>query len=76
LFDYLEGQIGTGDWLIGRSFSVADIGVATQFAQARLAGVSPDTKRWPKLVAYVDRALARPSFADAVGKAKAMLGLK
>jgi glutathione S-transferase len=76
LFDYLEGQLGTDDWLVGRSFSVADIGIATQFAQARLAGVSPDAKRWPKLVAYVERALARPSFADAVGKAKAMLGLK
>jgi glutathione S-transferase len=76
LFDYLEGQLGTGDWLVGRSFSVADIGIATQFAQARLAGVSPDAKRWPKLAAYVERALARPSFTDAVGKAKAMLGLK
>src|SRR5215471_1393447 len=76
LFDYLEGQLGTGDWLVGRSFSVADIGVATQFAQAGLAGVSPDSKRWPKLTAYVDRTLARPSFADAVGKAKAMMGLK
>lgn len=76
LFDYLEAQLGTGDWLVGRSFSVADIGVATQFAQARLAGVSSDAKRWPKLAAYVERALARPSFKDAVGKAKAMLGLK
>jgi len=75
LCDYLEGQL-TGDWLMGRSFSVADIGVATQFAQASFAGVSPDAKRWPKLAAYVDRVLARPSFADAVSKAKAMLGLK
>src|SRR6202007_2909427 len=76
LFDYLEGQLGTGDWLVGRSFSVADIGVATQFAQASLARVSPDAKRWPKLAAYIDRALSRASFADAIGKAKAMLGLK
>jgi glutathione S-transferase len=76
LFDYLESQLGNADWLVGRSFSVADIGVATQFAQAAFAGVSPDAKRWPKLAAYVNRALARPSFADAIGKAKAMLGLK
>jgi glutathione S-transferase len=39
-------------------------------------GVLPDAKRWPKLATYVDRALARPSFADAIAKAKAMLGLK
>jgi glutathione S-transferase len=76
LFDYLEGQLGTGDWLVGRDFSIADIGVATQFAQASFAGVSPDPNRWPKLAAYIGRALARPSFADAIGKAKAMLGLK
>ena len=76
LFDYLEGQIGTSDWLVGSSFSVADIGVATQFAQASFAGVSPDARRWPKLAAYVGRALSRPSFSDAIGKAKAMLGMK
>ena len=75
LFDYLESQLGKGDWLVGPSFSVADIGIATQFAQASLAGVSLDAKRWPKLAAYIGRALARPSFADAIGKAKAMLGM-
>jgi len=76
LLDYLETQLGNGDWLVGRSFSIADVGVATQFAQASLCGVSPDAKRWPKLASYVDRALARPSFAEAIAKAKAMLGLK
>ena len=76
LFDYLEGQLGTGDWLVGRSFSVADIGVATHFAQASFAGVSPDAKRWPKLAAYIGRVLARPSFAEAIAKGKAMLGMK
>jgi glutathione S-transferase len=76
LFDYLESQIGNGEWLVGRNFSVGDIGVATQFAQGRLCGVSPDAKRWPKLSAYIDRALSRPSFAEAIGKAKAMLGIK
>jgi glutathione S-transferase len=74
LFDYLESQIATGDWLVGGRFSVADIGVGTQFAQASFVGLSPDAKRWPKLAAYVGRTLARPSFADAIRKAKAMLG--
>ena len=76
LFDYLESQLGGGDWLVGRGFSIADIGVATQFAQGTLCGLSPDAKRWPKLAAYVNRALARPSFAEAIAKGKAMLGLK
>ena len=76
LLDYLESQLGHGDWLVGSSFSIADVGVATQFAQASLCGVSPEAKRHPKLTAYVNRALARASFADAIAKAKAMLGLK
>jgi glutathione S-transferase len=76
MFDYLESQLGTGDWLVGRSFSIGDIGVGTMFAQASLCGVAPDAKRWPKLSAYVSRVLSRPSFADAIGKAKAMLGMK
>jgi glutathione S-transferase len=74
LFDYLESQLGSGDWLVGGQFSVADIGVGTQFAQASFVGLSPDAKRWPKLAAYVGRTLSRPSFANAIGKAKAMLG--
>jgi glutathione S-transferase len=76
LLDYLENQLGNGDWLMGRNFSIADIGVGAQFAQASLCGLSPDAKRHPKLKAYVDRALARASFADAITKAKAMLGFK
>ena len=76
LLDYLESQLGNGDWLVRGNFSIADIGIGTQFAQASLCDVLPDAKRWPKLAAYVNRALARSSFADAIAKAKAMLGLK
>lgn len=75
LMEYLESQLGSGDWLVGCNFSIADIGVGTQFAQASFCGLSPDPKRWPKLAAYVDRTLARASFADAIGKGKAMLGM-
>jgi glutathione S-transferase len=75
LFDYLESQLGSGDWLVGKSFSIADIGVATQLTQLSLAGEPPDAKRWPKLTAYFERTVARPSFKDAISKSKAMLGL-
>jgi glutathione S-transferase len=67
--------MGTGGWLVGRNFSVADIGVATHSRRHDFA-VSPDSNRYPKLNAYIDRALARASFADAIAKGKAMLGLK
>jgi glutathione S-transferase len=61
LFDYLESQIN-GDFLVGRTLSIGDIGICTQFVNLRHAGVRPDATRWPKLAAYVDRIHARPSF--------------
>jgi glutathione S-transferase len=62
MFDYLEAEIGNNDFLVGRTLSIADIGVGTQFVNLRHVGVTPDAKRWPKLAAYVDRLHARPSF--------------
>jgi len=75
MYDYLESQLGSGDWLVGGRFSIADIGIATQLGLPRLAGFPLDAKRWPKLSAYFERVLARPSFKDAVDKSRAMFGL-
>src|SRR5215475_9574875 len=62
MFDYLEGELGQGDYLVGRTLSIGDIGVATQFVQLRHCGLPVDRKRWPKLAAYIERMHARPSF--------------
>lgn len=59
--DYLEGQI-SGEFLVGGAFSIADIGVVTQFVNLAHAGVAVDAARWPKLAVYVERGFARPSF--------------
>jgi glutathione S-transferase len=74
LLDYLEGQI-SGDWLVGRSFSIADIGIATQFVNLHQAGYRADAKRWPKVAAYVERVHARPSFAKLIAEDNAFLGV-
>ena len=60
--DYLESQLVGGEFLVGKAFSIGDIGVLTQFVNLAHAGVEPDAKRWPKLAAYVQRGHARPSF--------------
>ncbi|WP_026596846.1 glutathione S-transferase family protein [Methylobacterium sp. 77] len=65
LFDYLESQI-TGPYLVGDAFSIADISVVTVFHNLRLAKETVDAGRWPKLAAYVDATLNRPSFVTAV----------
>jgi glutathione S-transferase len=66
MFEYLEGQLGNGEFLVGRTLSIADIGVGTQFVNLRYVGVTPDAKRFPKLAAYVKRLHDRPSFKSLI----------
>jgi glutathione S-transferase len=73
LFDYLESQL-SGDWLAGSQFSIADIAIGTQFVNLRLAGVSVDAARWPKLARYVARVHERPSFRKLIDEDRAALG--
>src|SRR3981189_2413734 len=49
LFDSLEQEVAGKQFLVGSRFTVADIGVATQFVKFKLAGCSVDVKRWPQL---------------------------
>jgi len=74
MFDYLEGEIAGKEWLVGNRFSIADIGVATQFVNLNLAGYSVDAKRWPKLTAYLGKVHGRPSFKAVIDKEKAAFG--
>lgn len=71
LLDYLESQLG-GDFFVGNSLTIGDIGVATQFVNLKHAGVGVDAKRWPKLAAFVQRMHARPSFAPLIAEETAM----
>jgi glutathione S-transferase len=64
LFDWLEIQIGNREFLIGESFGIADISVATHFGNMRHAGGKPDPAKWPKLAEYIRRILDRSSFAE------------
>jgi glutathione S-transferase len=59
--DWAESQVASG--VLGGALSIADIAVAAQLANFRLAGEKVDAARWPKLAAFADRTLARPSFA-------------
>jgi DNA-directed RNA polymerase beta' subunit len=68
LFDYLEQEVGDQQFLVANRFTIADIGIATQFVNFKLAGCSVDTKRWPRLAAYVERIHNRPSFKAVIEK--------
>jgi glutathione S-transferase len=60
--DYLEGVLPEASWLFGE-FGLADIAIATFFRNAAYAGFEPDADRWPRVAAFVQRALAQDAFA-------------
>ena len=66
LLDYLEGVIPASGWLVEDRLTLADISVASPFANFRHLDVAIDPARHPKLLAYVEKVLARPSFAPMI----------
>jgi glutathione S-transferase len=62
--DVLETALGKSDWLVGNSFSVADLNVAGALYRA----LSIDISRWPHVDAWLKRCWERP----AAKKARAM----
>jgi glutathione S-transferase len=74
ILDYLESVMPNGDgYLVGDTLSLADISVASPFANFQHLGVEMDDDRHPRTKAYVARILARPSFAPLVAKEAAFL---
>ena len=62
VFDWLEGQLGDREWMVGARFSIADLALASPFVNYAHAGEQPDAKRWPRLTAYLERVHSRPSY--------------
>ena len=73
ILDYLERTLPENGWLVGEGITLADIAVATAFANFRHLGVTIDSERYPKVAAFAGRMLARPSFAGWVEREAAFL---
>lgn len=73
ILDYLERTIPEGGWLVGDGLTLADIAVATGFANFRHLGIPVDQARYPKVAEFAERMLARPSFAGWVEREAAFL---
>lgn len=71
LFDYLESQLAATDSIVGHWFSIADIAIATQFVNFFHTGCRVDAKKWPKLAAYLDNILNRPTFEKLIEEERA-----
>jgi glutathione S-transferase len=66
LLAYLEGQIPASGFLVEDRLTLADLAVASPFANLRHVEVLVDAATYPKTVAYIDAILARPSFATLI----------
>ncbi|HKA89971.1 MAG TPA: glutathione S-transferase family protein [Haliangiales bacterium] len=74
-FDYLEGQLRGGPFLVADRLTIADIAVASAFVNLAHGEVRPDGGRWPRLAKYVATHHERPSFAPLIVEEQAFLGL-
>jgi glutathione S-transferase len=74
MFDYLEGELANGSYLVGDALSIGDIGVGSQFVNLFHCGVPVDAARWPKLAAYLARIHGRPSFKALIEEERAAFG--
>ena len=60
--DYLESEIGDGEFLVGDALSIADVSLACQLAQLELVAGPLDAARWPGVAGLVERLTQRESF--------------
>jgi glutathione S-transferase len=66
MFDYLEAQIGSNEYFVGNSLSIADFAVASPFVNAAAGGLTLDSGHWPNLAAFVARIFANPAFDEKI----------
>lgn len=71
LLDYLEQKVPPNGFLVGEGITLADLAVASPFANLAHAGVTIDAARYPALTRYVASILARPSFAASIAREEA-----
>lgn len=73
LLAYLETRApDSGDAIIGDSFGIADLSIASPLVNARFAGENVDAGRYPKLAAYFDAIVGRKAVAALIEEEQAM----
>ena len=73
MLDYLEEVIPPSGYLVGDRLTLADIAVASPFANFSHIGIAIDPGRYPRLARWLGSILARPSFAPLIERETALL---
>jgi glutathione S-transferase len=68
ILDYLESVIPDSGFLVGDRLTLADIAVASPFVNLQHLVVRIDKLRYPRIAAFTDAMLSRPSFASHVAR--------
>ena len=75
LLDYLETVVpNPGEFLVGGRITLADLAIASPFANFAHLGCTRDLERHGRLFAYVDSILERPSFKPWIEREATILG--
>jgi glutathione S-transferase len=64
--NHIAEQLAGNEFVLGDTFSAADIGISYMISMARRLGVSAD---YPTLEAYLDRNQNRPAWISAIERA-------
>ena len=72
-FAYLDGELAGREHFVGDTMTIADVAVASQIVNYKLAGGSLDAGLYPNLASFVDRMHVRPSFAQFISSGQAFL---
>lgn len=74
ILDYLESVVPHDrEFMVGNALTLADISVASPFANFRHLGVEIDQTKYPRTKEYVERILSRPSFKASIEREAAFL---
>ena len=73
ILDYIEKVLPKSGWLVEDRLTLADIAVASPFVNFRHLGLDLGLERRPRLAAFIDRMLERPSFKSWVDRETAFL---
>lgn len=73
LLEYLEGVVPDSGYLVGDRLTLADIAVASPFANLAHCDIGVDEGKYSKVARYVAKILARPSFAPHIEREAAYL---
>lgn len=73
LLDYLEGAIPASGFLVGDRLTLADLAVVSPLINLRHCGSCIDADKHPKIAAWSEAILSRPSMAPWIAKEERMM---